>query len=97
MYLSNNFIPSIDNVRDLPALTDITLENNPVDKIAGFWQIVKDKLPSVQFLNLQKISTMGGGSSALGEEQQLEMNKTNPSMMSDKMITEKQLPNREAS
>ncbi|CDW72990.1 leucine rich repeat family protein [Stylonychia lemnae] len=56
LYLSNNNIGSVENVKELPSLTDITLENNPIEKIAKFQQIIKDKFPSVQFLNLQKIN-----------------------------------------
>ena len=38
LYLSHNSISSLDNIKGetLPSLTDLTLENNPIEKIPKF-------------------------------------------------------------
>jgi leucine-rich repeat-containing protein 49 len=54
LYLSHNNIASIDSVKTdvLPSITDLTLENNPIEKIPKFQAMIKEKFPSVQYLNL---------------------------------------------
>ena len=37
-------------------MTDLTLENNPVEKTTKFHALIKDKFPSVLYLNLQKFT-----------------------------------------
>jgi len=45
LYLSNNNIASIENIKELPSLTDLTLENNPIEKSIKFQQLIKEKFP----------------------------------------------------
>jgi Leucine-rich repeat (LRR) protein len=56
--LSHNNISTIDNVKSdvLPSLTDLTLENNPIEKLTKLQTLIKEKFPTVQYLNLQKLS-----------------------------------------
>ncbi len=58
LYLSHNQLSSLESVRpeSFPALTDLTLENNPVEKTPKFHALVKEKFPSVLYLNLQKFT-----------------------------------------
>jgi Leucine-rich repeat (LRR) protein len=58
LYLSHNNISTIDNVKSdvLPSLTDLTLENNPIEKLTKLQTLIKEKFPTVQYLNLQKLS-----------------------------------------
>ena len=56
LYLSNNNISSTDGFKDLPSLTDLTLENNLVERTPKLHQIMKEKFPSLLFLNLQKVN-----------------------------------------
>ena len=39
----------------MPSLTDLTLENNPIEKIARFQAVIKETFPTVLYLNLQKL------------------------------------------
>jgi leucine-rich repeat-containing protein 49 len=54
LYLSHNNINSIDTVKSeaLPSLTDLTLENNPIEKTTKLQVLIKEKFPTVQYLNL---------------------------------------------
>jgi Leucine-rich repeat (LRR) protein len=57
LYLSNNQISSLENVKELPSLTDITLESNPIEKTPRFHFVIKEKFPSLLYINLQKVPT----------------------------------------
>lgn len=54
LFLSHNQLASLDSVKpeSLPSLTDLTLENNPIEKAPKFQALIKEKFPSVQYLNL---------------------------------------------
>ena len=54
LYLSGNQISSLDQITALPAVTDITLEGNPIDK-PGFTLILKEKFPTLIYYNLVRI------------------------------------------
>lgn len=56
LYLSHNNISTLESIKSesLPSLTDLTLENNPIEKTLKFHAIIKEKFPTVQYLNLQK-------------------------------------------
>lgn len=56
--MSNNSIANLDTLKteNLPSLSDLTLENNPVEKILKFSAMIKEKFPTVLYLNLQKMS-----------------------------------------
>jgi Leucine-rich repeat (LRR) protein len=49
LYLSHNNISHLDNVKGeyLPSLSDLTLENNPIEKITRFHATIKEKFPTV--------------------------------------------------
>ena len=40
-------LTSIDGARELPALAEITLENNPIDKNPKLGSIVRETFPSI--------------------------------------------------
>lgn len=52
LYLSNNNITTLENIKELPSLTDLTLENNPIERSPKFSLMIKEKFPTVVFLNL---------------------------------------------
>lgn len=54
LYLSHNNIAKFEAIKvdGLPSLTDLTLENNPIEKLPKFQQSIKEKFPSVLYLNL---------------------------------------------
>jgi hypothetical protein len=51
-------ITNLDSVKGehLPSLSDLTLENNPIEKMPKFQLSIKEKFPTVQYLNLQKLT-----------------------------------------
>ena len=58
LYLSNNQISTINAISSLPMLQDLTMENNPVDKSAGFVKFLRERFPSLNFYNLQKVTAL---------------------------------------
>ncbi len=55
LYLSTNAIANLDNVKELQVLTDITIENNPIEKNCKIHATLKEKFPSLIYINLQKV------------------------------------------
>ena len=55
LYLSGNKVATLDSVKSLPALTDITLDGNPIDKCEGIAVTLKEKFPKLVHYNLQKL------------------------------------------
>ena len=56
--MSSNKISSLDPVSNMPALSEITLENNPIEKTEGLLKSLKSKFPSLHYFNLQKVSLL---------------------------------------
>ena len=55
LYLTNNQIDGLhqlNSLQNLKSLTDLTIENNPIEKQKGFIAMIKEKIPSLNFLNL---------------------------------------------
>jgi len=50
--LSNNKVNSLDSLKGMPALSEITLEHNPVEKSANLLKDLRAKFPSLQYYNL---------------------------------------------
>jgi len=42
----------------MPALSEITLENNPIEKLGTLLKDLRNRFPSLQYYNLQKVSTL---------------------------------------
>ena len=58
LYLSNNKVSSLENLSNMPVLSEITLENNPVELQTGVVMTLRARFPSLQYFNLQKVSTL---------------------------------------
>ena len=42
----------------MPVLSEITLENNPIELQTGIVKTLRARFPSLQYFNLQKVSTL---------------------------------------
>ena len=42
----------------MPALSEITLENNPIEKLGTLLKDLRTRFPTLQYYNLQKVSTL---------------------------------------
>ena len=42
----------------MPSLSEITLENNPIEKSENLLKTLKAQFPSLQYYNLQKVSLL---------------------------------------
>ena len=58
LYLSNNKVSSLENLSNMPVLSEITLENNPIELQTGVVKTLRARFPSLQYYNLQKVSTL---------------------------------------
>ena len=52
LYLSNNKISSLENLTNMTALSEITLENNPIEKSANLLRNLRSQFNSLQYYNL---------------------------------------------
>lgn len=61
LYLSSNQISSLSNLSNMPVLSEITLENNPIEKNDSGGSLIKTlraQFPSIQYYNLQKVGML---------------------------------------
>jgi Leucine-rich repeat (LRR) protein len=56
VFLSNNAIKEIPPTQVFASVTELTIENNPIEKLPNFQQIVKENFPALSPVSLQKLS-----------------------------------------
>jgi len=67
-------VKSLESVSNMPSLSEITLENNPIEKSENLLKTLKAQFPSLQYYNLQKVSLL---ISSLSSQQQTLAEKIN--------------------
>ena len=57
--MSNNKVTSLSGISNMPALSEITLENNPIEKQQpNLLKTLRSQFPTLQYYNLQKVSLL---------------------------------------